>query len=45
MKYDFEGKLADLVNEARKAGVSVDDIVRAFELQTMSLEEEDEDSE
>jgi hypothetical protein len=45
MKYDFEEKLDDLVSEAVKAGVAVDDIIRAFELKTMALNEEAEDAE
>ena len=43
MKYDFETKLADLINEAREAGVSIDSIISAFELQTMALKEEEDE--
>jgi hypothetical protein len=37
---DFEERLNDLVNEAMEAGVTADEVISAFELKTMAINEE-----
>lgn len=39
---DFEERLNELVDEAREAGVTVEQITSAFELKTMALEESED---